>query len=70
MRYAAEFFRALYPKKAVRKQLAALSGLQDVLGVLNDAAVGEGLMAKAAKERSASNAKAAAVVDGWYAALT
>ncbi len=70
MRYAAEFFRSLYPKKAVRQQLSALSGLQDVLGVLNDAAVGEGLMAKAAKERSASNARAAAVVDGWYAALT
>lgn len=70
MRYAAEFFRALYPKKAVRRQLQALSGLQDVLGVLNDASVGEGLMATAAKERSASNARAAAVVDGWYAAMT
>lgn len=70
MRYAAEFFRALYPKKAVRRQLAALSGLQDVLGVLNDASVGEALMAAVAKERNALNARAAAVVDGWYAALT
>ena len=39
IRYATEFFQSLYPPKLVRPFVAALSGLQDALGWLNDAAV-------------------------------
>lgn len=38
-RYAAEFFRSLYPGKQVRRYVQALSSLQDQLGWLNDVAV-------------------------------
>jgi triphosphatase len=43
-RYAMEFFQSLYPARAVKKFVAALSSLQDELGRLNDAAVGDGLL--------------------------
>jgi triphosphatase len=36
LRYAAEFFANLYPRKATRRYLQALAALQDVLGALND----------------------------------
>lgn len=36
LRYAAEFFANLYPRKATRRYIQALAGLQDVLGALND----------------------------------
>ena len=36
LRYAAEFFVSLYPRKAARPYLAGLVALQDVLGALND----------------------------------
>lgn len=39
LRYACEFFRALYPKKPMKAYTQALSSLQDRLGRLNDAAV-------------------------------
>lgn len=39
LRYAAEFFSGLYPRKASRRYLQALEDLQDELGVLNDQAV-------------------------------
>ncbi|MGI8895034.1 MAG: CHAD domain-containing protein [Casimicrobiaceae bacterium] len=38
LRYASEFFSSLYAKGPVRKYTAALAGLQEVLGALNDAA--------------------------------
>jgi CHAD domain-containing protein len=37
LRYAAEFFRDLYPKKRLKRALKAMKGLQDLLGTLNDA---------------------------------
>ncbi len=36
LRYAAEFFVTLYPRKASQTYLSALASLQDVLGALND----------------------------------
>lgn len=70
MRYAVEFFRALHPKKAVRRQLEVLAELQDTLGTLNDSAVGEKMIAEAVHGRRLAWAeRARAVVDGWYAAL-
>jgi triphosphatase len=39
LRYATEFFAALFPRKRARAYRAALMKLQEVLGTLNDAAV-------------------------------
>ncbi len=44
MRYVAEFFRPIYPKKASKPFFAALRDLQDDLGSINDAVVTERLM--------------------------
>ena len=38
LRYTAEFFAPLYPKKKVRRYLSKLRGLQEHLGALNDIA--------------------------------
>jgi CHAD domain-containing protein len=43
-RYATEFFASLYPKRRVRRYVAALASLQDELGWMNDAAVAERLL--------------------------
>lgn len=47
-RYAAEFFASLFARKTVRRYVKALTGLQDELGYLNDAAVAERLLAELA----------------------
>lgn len=44
LRYAAEFFTPLFDRASVQPYLAALEGLQDVLGTLNDIAVTAGLI--------------------------
>ncbi len=44
LRYAMEFFQGLYPKKSVSAYLGHMVRLQDLLGALNDAAVGRGLL--------------------------
>lgn len=69
LRYAGEFFAALYPPKPVRRYLKALAGLQDVLGALNDAATTEGLLREAlAASREPAAAAGAGFVGGWVAA--
>lgn len=47
-RYAAEFFASLFAQKTVRPYVKALTGLQDELGYLNDAAVADRLLAELA----------------------
>ncbi len=44
-RYAAEFFSSLFSPKTVQPYIKALTGLQDELGYLNDAAVAHRLLA-------------------------
>ena len=44
LRYAAEFFRALYPVGKLRAYIGELAALQEVLGQLNDAAVADVLL--------------------------
>jgi len=66
-RYATEFFRGLYGKKAVRRHVQALMAVQDVLGLMNDASVGAGLMDRVAA-REPWFARARSLVDGWFAA--
>lgn len=63
LRYAAEFFAGIYPRKRARPYLAALAALQDVLGALNDAAVTQRLLA----ELDAPRGQAAGIVSGWMA---
>ncbi len=70
LRYATEFFHALYRKKRAQPYLATLKELQDTLGHLNDAAVAERLVndlsERAGAERSAL-ATGSGLVLGWLA---
>ena len=71
LRYAAEFFSALYDRRQMRDYLSALAALQELLGGLNDAATVERLM-KPLREGNGgpSQLEAAGVVRGWTAAAT
>jgi CHAD domain-containing protein len=44
LRYSCEFFAPAFPAKRVSTYLAALKGLQDILGALNDISVGRRLV--------------------------
>lgn len=66
LRYAAEFFAVIYPRKRARPYLAALAALQDVLGALNDAVVTQRLLAELGG-RGAVRAQASGIVSGWAA---
>jgi inorganic triphosphatase YgiF len=70
LRYAAEFFAALYPKKRVAPYLAALEDLQDILGALNDAVVADRLLAEAvAATGQPVPERVDGLVRGWTAAV-
>jgi CHAD domain-containing protein len=71
LRYTAEFFAPLYPKRDVARYLKQLRGLQNYLGDLNDVAnvrrvVGD-LMREKVKKDGAMRFAAGAMV-GWYGA--
>ncbi|MGH8670625.1 MAG: CHAD domain-containing protein [Burkholderiales bacterium] len=66
MRYATEFFAALYPGKALRCYADDLADLQDRLGALNDVAVARRLLHELAAESEHPTALGAVV--GWNAA--
>jgi len=62
LRYACEFFQALYPARRVARFVGHLAALQDAFGWLNDATVADTLLQElAAPERSAGFAR------GWLA---
>lgn len=63
LRYATEFFAALFPRKATRNYIGALAVLQEELGVLNDAATTEILL----QHLSVSETAALGTVSGWSA---
>lgn len=65
LRYAIEFFRAAFGKKETRRFIAALAELQDCLGALNDADVGQRLTGDvlATPDRDPASAAIAA----WFA---
>jgi len=65
LRYVAEFFAPLFPRKRVKAYLKALTALQDVLGRLNDAATA--LRIADASGGSVADASTGAV-RGWVAA--
>jgi CHAD domain-containing protein len=73
LRYTAEFFAPLYPKKDVEPFLERLSRMQDILGGLNDVAVArttlESLVERNYTEQDVSPAEvsfAAGIVYGWH----
>lgn len=66
-RYAAEFFASLFSDGKVRAYVKPLSGLQDVLGGLNDLQVADGLLRQLAEEQSPLQAPAS-FVRGYLAA--
>ncbi|MGH6900216.1 MAG: CHAD domain-containing protein, partial [Geminicoccaceae bacterium] len=72
LRYASEFFAALYPKKRTKPYLAALKELQDGLGHLNDVATAEQLIGTLVeqvgpREDGAELRIAGGLVLGWHA---
>jgi CHAD domain-containing protein len=72
MRYVAEFFRPIYPKKASKPFFAALKDLQDDLGSINDAFVTERLMDEieprvARRIGRIRAARARSLLTGWQA---
>jgi CHAD domain-containing protein len=70
LRYAAEFFKALYPAKRVARYVEALEDLQDILGALNDAAVVDRLLAEVAAGGGRPTAQGIdGLVRGWVAAV-
>jgi inorganic triphosphatase YgiF len=70
LRYAAEFFGVLHPKKRVAPYLAALEELQDILGALNDAVVTDRLLAEAvAAAGQPVPERVDGLVRGWMAAV-
>jgi len=50
LRYSSEFFAPAFPAKRVTPYIAALKALQDILGELNDVAVGRQLLGFAGEE--------------------
>ncbi|MFO1312665.1 MAG: CHAD domain-containing protein [Burkholderiales bacterium] len=64
LRYSAEFFASLYPRKRTRAYRKALAILQEELGAWNDAAIA----ARLAAEIAGPHSPAAAAFEGWAAA--
>jgi CHAD domain-containing protein len=73
LRYVADFFRSLYPKKPTSKFISALAEVQDQLGSLNDAVVSRQLLlsleGRVANTNDIEAARhASGLVLGWQAA--
>jgi inorganic triphosphatase YgiF len=68
LRYSAEFFADLYDKKKAKSFLAALSEVQDVLGLINDIAVAHRLLDGLAADASlAAHQESITLSRGWIA---
>jgi len=70
LRYALEFFAALYPKRRLRPYVESLAAMQDVLGGMNDAATMLRLLEQAQTGARAPDARVAGMIQGWSAAST
>jgi inorganic triphosphatase YgiF len=72
VRYAIEFFRGLFRKKAVKPYVAALAAVQERLGAINDALTAQQLLDQLDRERPptdpAARARARALIAGWASA--
>ena len=65
LRYAAEVFAPVFPKKAARRFQRRLAALQEELGRSNDAAVARNLVQSLARENDEARAWAIGVAEGW-----
>jgi inorganic triphosphatase YgiF len=65
LRYAVDFFAALYDSQRVNNLLARLSGLQDILGAMNDAAGVAVLTKRLGGKSGADFAEARRIVLDW-----
>ena len=65
LRYAAEVFAPVFPKKAARRFQRRLAALQEELGRSNDAAVARSLVQSLAGENDEARAWAIGVAEGW-----
>ncbi len=70
LRYAAEFFAALFPKRRERPYVQSLAAMQQVLGDLNDAATLLRLLPEARAGARVADARTDAMIHGWSAAST
>jgi triphosphatase len=69
LRYAAEFFGKLYAKREVQAYVRALAQVQDVLGMLNDAATTSGLLDALPKTTdNPVQDRALGLIQGWVEA--
>lgn len=69
-RYATEFFAALYPHREAKRYIQSLSALQDILGVMNDATIAEGLLSEVPITRDRSDEhEAVGIIRGWGASM-
>jgi adenylate cyclase len=66
LRYGLDFFAPLWPEDEVRRYAQTLASLQEDLGALNDAAVGNQLLAELAGS-DPGLAAARAFASGWHA---
>jgi inorganic triphosphatase YgiF len=70
LRYALEFFTALYPRRRLRPYVESLAAMQDVLGGMNDAATLLRLLEQAQAGARTRDARVAGMIQGWSAAST
>jgi inorganic triphosphatase YgiF len=70
LRYAAEFFAVLFPKRRERPYVRSLAGMQTVLGGLNDAATLLRLLSEAWAGARVADARVDGMIRGWSAATT
>ncbi len=66
-RYAAEFFRTLFPRKVAQRYARALAEMQDCLGSMNDAVVGHALVEELTRDDDGF-VRATDMLAGWHAA--
>lgn len=66
LRYAAEFFSGLYPRKMTSLYIQTLSRLQDEFGALNDQVVAGRLLTQIGKNKQLRD-RASGVIADWYA---
>lgn len=65
LRYAAEVFAPVFPRKAARRFQRRLAALQEELGRSNDAAVARSLVQSLARENDEGRAWAIGMAEGW-----
>ncbi|MHA7873345.1 MAG: CHAD domain-containing protein, partial [Hyphococcus sp.] len=68
LRYPVQMFRPIYPKAARKDYMAALAGLQEAFGKVNDAVVAQRLAGEASAGGGADVMRAAGFVSGYKAA--